>query len=85
MRRFGSAERGLPAAAESPLSGPATCRLGATVPDGRLAAHLELGASRPCVLIRFGHGPEVAHPLRRPVDQILIASSCRRQPKATLP
>jgi hypothetical protein len=47
----------------------------AAVPDGRLAAHLGLGASRPSVLIRFGHGPEVAHSMRRPVDQILTASS----------
>jgi hypothetical protein len=47
----------------------------AAVHDGGLAAHLGLSTIRPCVLIRFGHGPEVAHSLRRPVDQVLIESS----------
>jgi nitroreductase len=38
----------------------------------RFAAHLGLGAQRPDVMLRFGHGPESLPSVRRPIDQVIV-------------
>jgi nitroreductase len=38
----------------------------------QFAAYLGVGARRPDVMVRFGHGPEAPRSLRRPVEQVIF-------------
>ena len=50
---------------------------------GQFASYLGAGARRPDLVMRFGYGSELPRSLRRPIDQVLLASSVVAAPIAT--